>query len=204
MQGYILHLQRVKEEDIIVTILTRERLESLYRFYGCRHSVINLGFKIDFEIERMRSSMGRLKDVYHLAYPWLLTSERLRLWQQFLALFHPHLREAETLDPDYFTLLDAAADAWNVQNPKRVAVESYLHLLTFEGRLHHFESCFFCNTPVKDDPTFIRAMHPAHAACSGRRPVNRKGALELFETGSTLFLEDEEVDRLWQVLMEGL
>ena len=51
MQGFIINLNRVKEEDLNVTILSRGSLETLYRFYGARHGVINLGFKIDYEVE---------------------------------------------------------------------------------------------------------------------------------------------------------
>ena len=49
MQGYIINLNRVKDEDLIVTILSKGRLETLYRFYGARHGTINIGFKIDYE-----------------------------------------------------------------------------------------------------------------------------------------------------------
>ena len=42
MQGFIVNLNKVKEEDLIVTIVSRNSLDTLYRFYGARHGVINL------------------------------------------------------------------------------------------------------------------------------------------------------------------
>ena len=51
MQGYIINVNKARDEDVIVTILAQDNLYTLYRFYGARHSQINLGFKIDFEIE---------------------------------------------------------------------------------------------------------------------------------------------------------
>ncbi len=51
MQGYILDVKPVKDDDLIVTILTPTRVYTTYRFYGARHSNINVGYKIDFEIE---------------------------------------------------------------------------------------------------------------------------------------------------------
>lgn len=204
MQGYILNIQRVRDEDLIVTILAREHLETVYRFYGCRHGIINLGYKIDFEIERTtRTSIGRLRDVSHLSYPWLLDRGRVRLWQQWIELFHVHLRETESIGPFYFTLLDHAANHWNKQNPKRVAIENYVQLLRHEGRLNERYHCFFCDAPIHDSLSLIRALHPAHPECSHRSSFERHKIQELFKNGSSLFIEDDEVEKLWQIIREG-
>ena len=83
MQGYIIRLNRARDEDLVVTILTQQNLETLYRFYGARHSTINLGFKIDFESEiSLKSSIGRLRDVIEEEIPswqriYLLSGEVL-------------------------------------------------------------------------------------------------------------------------------
>jgi hypothetical protein len=205
MQGYIIRLNRARDEDLVVTILTQQNLETLYRFYGARHSTINLGFKIDFESEStLKSSIGRLRDVIHLGFPWMHEHSRLRLWQQFVALFYPHLSHAEETGSFYFELLDYAAHRWHLQNPKRIAVESYVRMLRHEGRLHKELHCFFCDLPVEEEVSLIRAYLPAHPSCSHTLSINRKGLLELFENSSTLFLSDKEVDRLWYVLLEGL
>lgn len=205
MQGYILHMNRARDEDLVVSILTKQHLETLYRFYGARHGTINLGFKVDFESEMsLKSSIGRLRDVIHLGFPWITDYERLRLWQQFIALFYPHLSQSEETGSFYFELIDHAAHQWQRQNPKRIALEAYARLLSYEGRLHDEARCFFCDQPIGDDVSMIRALIPAHPGCSHRLSVNKKGMDELYSELSTLFLDDLEIDRLWNVLLEGL
>ncbi|KFN38940.1 MAG: recombination protein RecO [Sulfuricurvum sp. MLSB] len=205
MQGFIIKLTRAREEDTIVTIIAEESLQTLYRFYGARHSPINIGYKIDFETEHsLKSSIGRLRDVIHLGYPWLTRFDRIRLWQQFIALFHPHLKDAEDIGSFYFTLLEDAASRWNDQNPKRVAVESYVRLLEHEGRLHKEMHCFFCDAPIEGDISLIRAFLPAHKNCAHTLSINIKGLEWLYAHGSTLFLDDREIERLWYVINEGL
>jgi len=205
MQGFIISLNRARDEDLVVTILSQDGLETLYRFYGARHGVINLGFKIDFEIvTSVKSGIGQLRDVLHLGYPWLGDHHLLRTWQQFSALFYPHLRESEETGSFYFELLDKAAAAWGRQNPKRVAVESYVKLLEHEGRLHTELACFFCDGAIQKEVSLIRSYLPAHPNCAHTLSIRQEGLSELFENHSSLFLSDREVERLWLVLLEGL
>ena len=205
MKGFIVNLNRVKEEDLIVTILSSGSLETLYRFYGARHGVINLGFKIDYEIEpSAKSTIGRLKDVIHIGYKWINDRELLRLWQSFSGLFYKHLKEAEELGDFYFDLLESASNEWNKQNPKRVAIESYVKLLEHEGRLHTDMHCFLCSRKIEKEVSLIRAYLPTHTNCSHTYPINQKGLQELYTNKSSLFLDDKEIERLWHVLMEGL
>ena len=205
MKGFIVNLNRVKEEDLIVTILSCGSLETLYRFYGARHGVINLGFKIDYEIEpSAKSTIGRLKDVIHIGYKWINDRELLRLWQDFSRLFYKHLKEAEALGDFYFDLLESASNEWNRQNPKRVAIEAYVKLLEHEGRLHKDMHCFLCSRKIEENVSLLRAFLPTHENCSHTYPITQNGLKELYENKSSLFLNDKEVDRLWNVLMEGL
>lgn len=205
MQGFIIKLSRVREEDMIVIIIAEENLTTLYRFYGARHSPINIGFKIDFETEHsLKSSIPRMKDVIHLGFTWMTQYERLRLWQQFIALFHPHLKDSESIGDFYFKLLDEASFRWKEQNPKRVAIESYVRLLDYEGRLHRDLNCFFCDLAIDGDISLIRAFLPAHQHCSHTLAINPKGLEWLYINASTLFLDDKEVDRLWYIMNEGL
>lgn len=205
MQGYIINLNRVKDEDLIVTILTRGNLHTLYRFYGARHGTINMGFKLDYEIEpSAKSTIGRLKDVIHLGYPWIHDNERLHLWQSFVSLFYMHLKDAEELGDFYFELLENASEHWGKQNPKRVAIESYVKLLEHEGRLHKELRCFLCSRIINEDISLIRAYLPTHYECTHTLPINKAALNELFNTKSSLFLSDKEVNRLWLVLLEGL
>jgi hypothetical protein len=100
--------------------------------------------------------------------------------------------------------LDQAASAWGQQNPKRIAVESYVKLLEYEGRLHQELNCFFCDAAILKEVSLIRSYLPAHPNCAHTLSIEQKGLRELFDNKSTLFLSDKEVDRLWLVLMEGL
>lgn len=205
MQGFIIKLNRARDEDMIVTIITEKNLQTLYRFYGARHSPINIGFKIDFEVEyALKASVPRLRDVIHLGFPWIHQYERIRLWQQFITLFYPHLQHSEEIGTFYFELLNAAADRWKDQNPKRVAIETYVKLLEHEGRLHRQMECFFCDRPIVDDISLIRAFLPAHKECAHTRSFNPKGLEWLYTHASTLFLDDTEIERLWYVVNEGL
>jgi len=205
VKGFIINLNRVKDEDLIVTILSDRNLETLYRFYGARHGVINLGFKIDFEIEpSSKSTIGRLKDVIHIGYKWINNREQLGLWQNFVGLFYKHLKEAEETGDFYFQLLNNASNEWNKQNPKRVAVESYVKLLEHEGRLQKEMYCFLCSRKIEGEISLIRAYLPTHESCTHTFPINPKGLKELYENKSSLFLSDKEVNRLWSVLLEGL
>ncbi|MBA1437943.1 MAG: recombination protein RecO [Epsilonproteobacteria bacterium] len=205
MQGFIINLNRVKEEDLIVTIISKNSLDTLYRFYGSRHGTINIGFKIDYEKEpSTRSNIARLKDVIHIGYKWINDRNKLQLWQHFCSLFYPHLKELEELDPFYFDLLQNASEGWGKQNPKRVAVEAYIKLLQHEGRLHTEQTCFLCSNKIHNDPAFIRAYLPVHHTCSKTMPINKKGINELYNNNSSLFLSDKEIERLWNIMLEGL
>ncbi|MBL4730576.1 MAG: recombination protein RecO [Sulfurimonas sp.] len=205
MQGYIINLNRVKDEDLIVTIISKDSLHTLYRFYGARHGVINIGFKIDYEIEQSsKSTIHRLKEVIHIGFKWMHDYEKLRLWQNFLTLFHKHLKDAEDIGSFYYDLIHNASLEWNHKNAKRVAIESYVKLLAHEGRLHTQKICFLCAKTIEDDVSLIRAFLPTHAYCTKTLPVNSAALNELFVNKSSLFLNDKEVDRLWLVLLEGL
>ncbi len=88
MQGYILNINHVKEEDLIVQVLTENKLKTLYRFYGARHSNIQLGYKIDFEAKSsIKSTIPQLSGVLHLASKWNLEHDRMFIWQPFIKLF---------------------------------------------------------------------------------------------------------------------
>ena len=205
MQGYIISLNKVKDEDLIVTILSQNKLYTLYRFYGARHGTINMGFKIDFEKEdSSKSTISRLKDVIHIGFKWINDHKLLKLWQDFSSLFYLHLKEAEELNSFYYNLIDNASKEWNKQNPKRVAIESYVKLLEHEGRLHMEKICFLCSKPIESDVSLVRAYLPTHKNCTNTLTINDKGLKELYENKTSLFLNDKEVDRLWNILLEGL
>jgi len=204
MQGFIITLHKVKEEDLIVTIISQNNLETLYRFYGARHGAINVGFKIDFEIESSaKSAMGRLKDVIHIGYPWINDYRLLQLWQEFVQLFYKHLKDAQEIGEFYFNLIESSSKEWSKQNPKRVAIEAYVKLLKHEGRLHQENICFLCSQPIQENLSLIRAFLPTHNYCSHKKPIDRSKLLHLYRENSTLFLDDNEIEALWETLLEG-
>ena len=205
MQGFIININRVKDEDLIVTILTQNGLETLYRFYGARHSSINIGFLIDFEKEfSIKSSICRLRDVIHLGFRWIHDIKLLLLWQDFIKLFYKHLKDIDTLDNFYFDLLMDASKIWDKQNPKRVAIECYVKLLEYEGRLHTQMICFLCNEKIEKNISLVRAFLPTHKKCTHTLEINKKALMYLYETKSTLLLQDYEIERMWIILLEGL
>lgn len=205
MQGYIINVNKVKDEDLIVSILTENNFYTTYRFYGSRHSIINVGFKIDFELEtNMKSSIARLKDVIQIAYPWIFDAEKLYCWQRFIKLFYPHLKDVENIESFYFKLLDDLSRKITKQNPKRACIESYVKLCEHEGRLHKDYECLLCELPIGENISIVRGFLPTHASCVYGKAFGFYKIKELFENKSTISLDDDDVDYLWNILLQGL
>lgn len=204
MQGFILHTQRVKDEDIIAHILTKDALFKTYRFYGARHSSVLPGFKIDFELVQNHKFIPQLRSVLHLGFSWLSNRERLVLWQQFMRLLFDHLRGVDEIDDVYFNELELCAKRLHKQNPKRLLLESYTRILEHEGRLHSELECFICDEPIGDEVALSRGFLPAHVGCVGTNGFKKELIKELFELNSCANLDDESVDRLYQILLLGI
>lgn len=205
MQGYIINVNNVKDEDLIVSILTENNFYTTYRFYGARHSTINVGYKIDFELEtNLKSSIPRLKDVLQLGFPWIYDNQKLYCWQRFIKLFYPHLKDVEDIDSFYFELLDELVHKITRQNPKRAIIESYVKLCEHEGRLHLDYECLLCEQTIIDKISLVRGFLPTHSRCSYSKNFNLLQIKELFENKSTLNLSDEELEYIWQILLQGL
>ncbi|MDR0579622.1 MAG: recombination protein RecO [Campylobacteraceae bacterium] len=205
MQGFIININKVRDEDLIVCILTVNKLKTTYRFYGARHSTINLGYLIDFETQMsIKTNIAQLRNVIHLAYSWNLDRDRFYFWQQFVKLFYGHLRDIENIDSFYFELLTDCAKKWQRQNPKRVIVEAYLKLLEHEGRLHSLDECFLCEEKITDDKLALaRAFLPAHTECIHRKGLEISKVKKLFSTKQTILLDNEEVEYLYLIIEEG-
>ena len=205
MQGYILNINKVKDEDLIVTILAKDNVYTSYRFYGVRHSTINIGYKIDFELEtNLKSSIPRLKDVIQLSFPWILDTKKLYLWQRYIKLFYPHLKDVEEIDSFYFNLLNKLVIKITKQNPKRAIIESYIELCEYEGRLHIDYECLLCDMKIEDDISLVRGFLPTHATCSYSKGFNIKKIKDLFENKTLISFDDDEVNYLWNILLQGL
>ena len=114
------------------------------------------------------------------------------------------LKDIEELDIFYFKLLDKLSHKLIKQNPKRAICKSYLKLLKHEGRLHTDFNCFLCEQDIQTDISLVRSFMPVHSSCSYSRPFNIKKIEELFLEKSLISFEDEEIDYLWNILLQGL
>ena len=205
IKGFVLSVRKAKNEDSIALILSSTEVRTYYRFFGARHSILQLGNLIDFEVEGEGSSfLPRLRSLSHMAFPWLFDKNRLLLWHNFIKRFEPHLRDAQEVEPFYFDLLLSAAKKWDRQNPKRIVCESYIELLSYEGRLYPEESCYICEQRIEEEIALMQAFKPAHPACIYTASLPTKKILDFFQTKKTVFLEDHEVDHLFEVVMKGL
>ena len=204
MQGFILKTTKVRDEDCIVDVLSESALVRAYRFYGARHSNIIQGYKIDFELSQNPNFLPRLSGVMHLGYAWLTSREKLLFWQQFMRLLYTHLKDAEHLDKFYYELLTEAAARFSKQNPRRIIVESYVKILEFEGRLHSEPYCFLCDEEILENIALCRSFLPAHESCAQRAGFAQDEILEFLQSKKTLNLNDETVERLYDITLEGL
>jgi hypothetical protein len=205
MKGFILGLRKAKNEDSIALVLSPESIRSYYRFFGARHSILQLGNLIDFEVEGEDGRfMPRLRSLSHIGFPWLFDKNRLLIWHNFLKKFEPHLKDAEEIDAFYFDLLLNAARKWHRQNPKRIVCESYIELLEYEGRLYPEENCFICEQRIEEEIALMQAFKPAHPGCIYSPALPTKKILDFFASKKTVFLEDHEVDYLYEIVLKGL
>jgi len=205
MQGYIIDIKTVRDDDLIVSILSENRIFTSYRFYGARHSNINIGYKIDFELENnLKSSIPRLRDVIQLGFQWIFNNEKLYCWQRFIKLFYFHLRDVETIDNFYFKLFDKICHEMIKQNPKRTICQNYLGLLEFEGRFHSDLVCFLCEKQITQNISLVRSFMPTHAKCSYSKELEYEKVKDLFKNKSLILFEDDEIEYLWNILLQGL
>jgi recombinational DNA repair protein (RecF pathway) len=206
MQGYILNYNRSREEDLIVTILTRNEIKTLYRFYGARHSVINIGYKLDFEEDiGIKVSINRLKETIHLGYDWLRDNNKLYHYQEFIKLLNRHLKDIVEIEPFYIDLLDDISIKLSHQSPKRLLIESYLKLLEYEGRLYVDFTCLICENKIDtQDVVLLRAFSHAHFDCVNKYKFNTQKIQNLFKSKNSFELDDSDIDKIWYVLLEGL
>ncbi|WP_139452193.1 recombination protein RecO [Campylobacter armoricus] len=203
MQGFVLHTQSVKDEDLIVYLLSAKKVIKSYRFYGMRHSNILSGYKIDFELEENSRFLPRLKDVLHIGFSWILDREKMYFWQEFIKLFYWHLKDIEEIDKFYFELLEDCSKRFEKQDCKRVIVDAYLKILNHEGRLHKEFNCFLCDGRIKENVVLIRAFLPAHNNCCFGYEFKINDVLQFYESFNSSHFNDEYIDKLYKIIKEG-
>lgn len=204
MQGYIVHIQKVHNEDLIVWLLTPQSIEKSYRFYGARHSNILLGYKIDFELKSNINFIPKLHNIIHLGFSWLLDRQKFLIWQQFMKLIYLHLKDALNLDEIYFNCLENIALHIDKTDIKREIINAYVKILSAEGRLHEEMKCFVCETEISQNVSLVRGFLPSHKTCSYAHEFDKKTIEILFQTKSCAHIENDEISRLWEIILQGL
>ena len=205
MRGFIINIRKAKNEDVIVTVLSNDAVKSYWRFFGVRHSILQIGNLIDFEVDESKKNfMPTMRSLSHISFPWIFSNNRLLIWQNFIKLFEPHLRDAIELDSFYFDLLLRTAQKWDKQNPKRLAIEAYMKLLSHEGRLYDNGFCYVCETILEDDVGLMRAFLPTHPNCIYGQKFKKKDIFQLYNTHSTIHIEDALIEKLYEIVLKGL
>ncbi len=204
MRGFIINIRKAKNEDVIVTVLSNDAIKTYWRFFGARHSILQIGNLVDFEIKESKNNfMPNMRSLSHISFPWIFSKNRLLIWQNFIKLFEPHLRDTIELDSFYFELLLNIAQKWSKQSPKRLAIEAYMKLLNHEGRLYDNGFCYICETILEDKVGLMRAFLPAHPTCIQGDKFDKKDIFKLYSTHSTIHLEDIIVEQLYTILLKG-
>ena len=204
MRGFVLSLVRVRDEDLIVRILTKDEVLTLYRFYGARHSYINEGYLIDFVIEESpKATIKRLRNVTQLPFDFLFDIGKMLNFKNFVNLLNKHLSDVTKVDEFYYNLLLEITQFIKKRDSKRLLIESYVKLLEKEGRLHKDYECFLCERKIEGNTALTRAFLPAHERCILAEGFERDKLNLLFNEKKTLLFSDEEIERLWKIMNLG-
>jgi hypothetical protein len=205
MRGFVIELRKAKNEDMIATILTPSLVGSYYRFFGARHSILQLGHLIDFEVEGEGDRfMPHLRGLSHFGFEWLYDHNRLQLWHNFINLLAPHLKDSDIVEPFYYDLLLQSAQRWHKQNPKRIICDSFASILHYEGRVHREDTCYICEEPLGQHISLMRALIPTHPHCIGGLAIDKEKFFDFLDSGSSIYYGDEEIDMIYGVILRGL
>lgn len=149
--------------------------------------------------------MDKLRNILHMGNDWLFDHKKLYIWHAFIKLLNSHLREVEEVDDTYFNILESAEKKFSLQNPKRVLIEEYIKILESEGRLHSDFRCLTCEKVIEEPLSFARSFFPAHKKCIyENRSFEKNKIAELFNNKTTVMLNDDECDELWNIVLKGI
>ena len=190
---------------MVVKILTRESIILSYRFYGARHSVLQLGYLIDFELEQDKPNyLPRLRNITHIGFPWLYNRDRLFLWHQYINIFSKHFKDVALIDSFYFDKLLEIAKKWHKQSPKRLIVESFIDILKFEGRLYQTDICAICSKPIEDENiSLIKDLVPTHTYCANSIVAKKALIDDLFKSSLSWKLSDNLVESISNLIVKS-
>ncbi|GAB6074189.1 recombination protein RecO [Nautilia lithotrophica] len=205
MKGFILNTIRVRDEDLIVRILTESEVISLYRFYGARHSYINVGYLIDFYIEETaKTTIKRLRHVTQIPFKFLFDMQKTLYFKEYIRLLNKHFIDVSRVDKFYYNSLYKLCETLHERDVKRAVIEHYVSLLEKEGRLHNDFICFLCEKVVEQKVALARSFLPAHEKCIMSSGFEKEKLKLLFNEKKTLLFSDEEIDKLWKILELGI
>ena len=204
MRGFIINIRKAKNEDVVVTVLSNNSVQSYWRFFGARHSILQIGNLVDFEVKESQNNfMPQMRSLSQLSFPWIFSANHLLIWQNFIKLFEPHFKETTEIESFYFDLLLKIAKRWEKQNPKRLAIEAYIELLEYEGRLYDHGFCHICEEVLEEEVGLMRAFLPAHPHCIYATPLKKNSIFKLFNTKSTIHIDNNEITTLYNILLKG-
>jgi len=204
MRGFVLNTVRVREEDLIVKILTENEVLTLYRFYGARHSYINVGYYIDFVVEETpKATIKRLRNVVQIPFGFMFDLEKMIVYKRFVGLLNKHLTDVTKIDSFYYKMLLEINKKLEKRDAKRLIIESYIKMLEKEGRLHKDKICFLCEKKVDKKIALARAFLPAHEKCVMSEGFDEDKIDLLFKEKKSLLFSEKEIDRLFRILEMG-
>ena len=191
---------------MVVKLLTQDSIIISYRFYGARHSILQLGYLIDFELEQDKANfLPKLRSISHIGFPWLYERQKLFLWHQYISVFSQHFHDVGDIDGFYFQTLLNIAKKWHKQSPYRLIVESFVDILKFEGRLHNIQRCIVCSKNITEDNiSLIKGFLPTHTYCANSITLPKKEINDLFNSSSSLLLNDDMVKSLSSIVFKGM
>ena len=205
MKGFILNTVRVRDEDLIVKILSKDEVVTLYRFYGARHSYINVGYLIDFHIEKSaKSTIDRLRHVTQIPFKFLFDMQKTIYFKEYIRLLNRHFTDVSRVDGFYYDSLYEMCENLHQRDVKRAIIEHYVKLLEKEGRLHNDFVCFLCERKIENKTALARSFLPAHEKCVMGGGFEREKIKILFDEKKTLLFSDAEIEQLWKILELGI
>lgn len=76
--------------------------------------------------------------------------------------------------------------------------------MKYEGRLHNDFNCFLCEEEIKNEVSLVRSFMPVHPSCAYSKEFKFKKIEELFNDRNLISFEDDEIDYLWNIILQGL
>ena len=133
----------------------------------------------------------------------MLDKYRMLIWQNFIKLLYPHFFEVDNINSFYFEMLENIIKNFD-RDPKRVLIENNLNLLQFEGRLHLNFECFLREKKIYNRVNIVRGYLTACENCIPQKGFELEKIKSLFYNKKTTLLNDNEIEKLFNILKLGI